>query len=82
MILNAVLLTLLGRIVHNMQPNLDVATLPELNIESDDDIQVHVKNPISNYELLLTRTMGYGAVKYKDDEQEAKCMYAVISYNL
>jgi hypothetical protein len=63
MILNAVLLSI-GRIVHNTQPNMDVAILPELKIASDNGIQI--KNPISGYELLLTGTIDCGVVQYKD----------------
>jgi hypothetical protein len=67
MILDAVLLTL-GNIVRDTQlPGLSVAILPEMSIGSlqSDVSGIRVKNPESEYELLLTGTMGYAVVRYR-----------------
>jgi len=70
MILDAVLLTL-GRIVHDAQPKLDVAILPETRIEpiNWNLSGIHVKNPVSGYELLLTGTMDYAVLRYHDEDR-------------
>ena len=78
MIINAVLLAV-RRIVHNVQPKLNVAIIPEMKIDSNDGI--HIISPISGYELLLTGTFDYAVVQYTDDEV-TKSKTLVISCNL
>jgi len=67
MIFDAVLLTLRS-IVHDAEPKRRVAILPETRIGSPDcDLSgIQVKNPVSGYELLLTGTMDYAVLRYKD----------------
>lgn len=67
MIIDAVLLTV-GNIVHDARSSLSLAILPETRLESIDWnlIGIQVKNPESGYELLLTGTMDYAVLRYKD----------------
>jgi len=67
MILDAVLLTL-GSVVHDAQTERSVAILPETRIGSIDwNLSgIQVKNPVSGCELLLTGTMDYAVLRYKD----------------
>ena len=77
MILDAVLLTL-GSVVHDAQTEHSVAILPETRIGSIgwNLSGIHVKNPVSGYEIILTGTMDYAVLRYKDSlaksEQESK----------
>ena len=67
MIIDAVLLTL-GSIMRDAKPELSIAILPETRIGSPNcDVSgIQVKNPVSGYELLLTGTMDYAVLRYKD----------------
>jgi len=78
MIINAVLLAV-RRIVHNVQPNLNMAIIPEVKINFGDGVQIN--SPIYGYELLLTGTLDYAVVQYTDDE-DTQGKTPVISCNL
>ena len=79
MILDAVLLTL-GSIVDDARPKLRVAILPETRMGSSASdwnfSGVHVKNPVSGYELLLTGTMDYAVLRY--DRLDVKGRHLVV----
>jgi hypothetical protein len=78
MILNLVLLTA-GRIIHDAPSKLNIAIVPQIQITSENGIQV--KNPLSGYEIWLTGIVDYGVAQYKD-ELNVGCKHLVISYNL
>jgi hypothetical protein len=78
MVINAVLLAV-RRIVHNVQPNLNVAIIPEIKMDSNDGTQIN--SPISGYELLLTGTFDNAVVQHTNEE-DTKSKTQVISYNL
>lgn len=80
MIINAVLLAV-RRIVHNEQPNLNVAIIPEMKMDSDDGTQIN--SPISEYELLLTGTFDYAVAQYTNEDTKSKTLFTpLLPHNL
>jgi len=67
MIIDAVILTL-GRIIQHGEPSgYDLTILPEMRIIPKSHVGALVKNPMTEFQMLLTGCVDYGVVRHEDD---------------